>query len=398
MLKIETLKIHHLLTEAVTENIRLVFSEGKKADKVIEYSLKKNLKWGSRDRRFVAESTYEIIRHYRLLQEAAGSKNPWMLLATYLIKNNLELPEWKEFSGISSKPIKHFLQKNEIPFAVSQSIPDWMQEMGEKELGERWEKEIDFLNQEAKVVLRTNTLKITREKLQQRLKQNEILTFTHDEIAEALILQKRQQVFSSAEFKNGFFEVQDASSQRVAHFMDLQFGQRVIDACAGAGGKSLHISALLHNKGKIIAMDVEDRKLQELKKRAARAGANNIETRLIEKNTIQRLKESADRLLLDAPCSGMGVLRRNPDSKWKLSPEKIEVIKLLQTKILNEYSSMVKPGGKLIYVTCSILPSENEMQTKKFLENNHQFELEEEKTIFPSDGFDGFYLCRMKKV
>jgi 16S rRNA (cytosine967-C5)-methyltransferase len=174
---------------------------------------------------------------------------------------------------------------------------------------------------------------------------------------------------------------------------------RVIDACAGGGGKSLHIAALMQNKGRIISMDVTQWKLDELKKRARRAGAGNIETRLIEgSKTIKRLESTADRLLLDVPCSGMGVIKRNPDAKWKLNPEFIARTRDLQQKILSEYSGMIKPGGMLVYSTCSILPSENKNQVDTFLAGNKNFEFIKENTIFPSQGFDGFYMALLKRI
>lgn len=176
---------------------------------------------------------------------------------------------------------------------------------------------------------------------------------------------------------------------------------RVIDACAGAGGKTLHLAALMENKGSIIALDTHAWKLDSLKKRARRAGAFNIEVRNIENTkTIKRLHNSADRLLLDVPCSGLGVLRRNPDTKWKLSVEQLEELKETQQHILSSYSQMLKAGGKMVYATCSILPSENREQVDKFLqsENGAAFELIEDKTILPqSEGFDGFYMALLEK-
>jgi 16S rRNA (cytosine967-C5)-methyltransferase len=282
-----------------------------------------------------------------------------------------------------------------------------MDELGVAELGEKiWEKELSFLNQEAKVVLRTNTLKTTREELQRKLHEAEIDTFIPAGYPDALVLSKRKNVFTTAAFKEGLFEVQDASSQLVAPFLQLRVsvpsgkdGMRVIDACAGAGGKTLQLSALMHNRGKVIALDTEQWKLDELKKRARRAGSSNIETRVIDSSkAIKRMENSADRLLLDVPCSGLGVLRRNPDAKWKLSLEFIERMKILQQKILTEYSVMLKKGGMLVYSTCSILPSENEKQVEKFiLEQNGAFELTEQKKILPSEGFDGFFMAAIVK-
>jgi 16S rRNA (cytosine967-C5)-methyltransferase len=173
-----------------------------------------------------------------------------------------------------------------------------------------------------------------------------------------------------------------------------------VDACAGAGGKTLHLAALMKNKGSIIALDVQEKRLTELKLRARRAGAHCIETRLIEgSKVIKRLKNSADRLLLDVPCSGLGVLRRNPDSKWKLTPEKMETLNQLQKKIINEYSEILKPGGLMVYATCSVLPSENQNVIAEFLKNRSDWILEQELSLDPSQGMtDGFYVARIKKT
>jgi 16S rRNA (cytosine967-C5)-methyltransferase len=195
--------------------------------------------------------------------------------------------------------------------------------------------------------------------------------------------------------------VQDYGSQQIASFMEVEPGMKVIDACAGAGGKSLHLASLMKNKGHILSLDIYEKKLIELQRRARRNGVHIIETKIIESSkTIKRLKEKADRLLLDVPCTGLGVLRRNPDAKWKLSPSFLEEVKITQQNLLRDYSSMVKPGGKLIYATCSILPSENENQIKTFLDSKEGqlFTLENQKTLLPNDfGYDGFFMARLKK-
>ncbi len=390
------LRPHYPLADAVATNLKLIFGEGKYADKVIERALKMNRKWGARDRRFIAETTYNIVRNYRLLHESAGSKSPWMLIAAYFVMHEIPFPGWKELSTINAELIRKTYEEKKKIFAVAQSVPEWLDALGRKELGnEVWEKELPFLNEEAKVVLRANTLKIKAAELQKSLRHEEIETALFPAVPEALIVKQRQNLFLCPQFKDGLFELQDISSQQVARFMQLEEGMRVIDACAGAGGKSLHISALMNGKGKIISMDVEEWKLNELKKRAVRAGAHNIETRVIDNKTIKRYEAGADRVLMDVPCSGLGVLRRNPDAKWKLTETSIEEVKKKQEEILREYSIMVKPGGKLIYATCSILPSENSEQVKKFLAANSEFSFEKEKIIMPSSGFDGFYMCRM---
>jgi 16S rRNA (cytosine967-C5)-methyltransferase len=161
----------------------------------------------------------------------------------------------------------------------------------------------------------------------------------------------------------------------------------------------LHLAALMKNKGRIIAMDVEQWKLDELQKRARRAGVSNLEPRLIDSSkVIKRLENTADRLLLDVPCSGMGVLKRNPDAKWKLSAAFISEVQLTQAKILNDYSKVLKPGGFMVYSTCSVLPSENEKQVENFLASQDgKFSLVEEQHVWPSDGFDGFYMALLKR-
>ena len=216
---------------------------------------------------------------------------------------------------------------------------------------------------------------------------------------EGLVLKQRDNVFTTEEFQAGLFEVQDINSQRVGHWVKPKPGMRVIDACAGAGGKSLHMAALMENKGQIIALDIFPKKLEELKRRARRNGAHNIETRPIEsRKTIKKLYQKADAVLIDAPCTGIGVLKRNPDAKWKLTPEFLLEITQVQTEILHDYASMVKPGGTLVYATCSILPQENQQQIETFLksEEGQDFSLEAQETLLPSvTGYDGFFMARL---
>src|SRR5690606_8874751 len=227
-------------------------------------------------------------------------------------------------------------------------------EMGEKELGnDLWTKEISALNEQADVILRVNTLKTTKEALQAVLFDLDIETDFIPNYPDALKLKERANVFQTEAFKDGHFEVQDASSQLVAKFLNVEPGMRVVDACAGAGGKALHIAALMENKGQVIALDIYNNKLNELKRRAKRNGVFNVETRVIDSTkVIKKLYDTADRVLIDAPCSGLGVLRRNPDAKWKLQPEFIDQIKITQQEILQQYSRMVKSDGQMVYATC----------------------------------------------
>ena len=394
------MKLHNNTIRGVHQALEAIFEEGHYADKVIERTLKSNPKWGAKDRSFIAETTYEMVRWWRLVNFLSPSKDPWDLFGTYWLMQGQELPEWDEFARLQPEKIKSKYESI-TDLGLLESIPDWLQTLGSKELGEKWEAEIHALNEEAEVVLRVNTLKTTRERLKNLLQADGIGTYLVKGYPDALVLEARQNVFRHPSFKEGLFEVQDASSQLVAAALQVEPGMRVIDACAGAGGKSLHLAALMGNKGKVISMDVEEWKLQQAKLRARRNGVSIFEPKVIEgSKTIKRLKESADRVLLDVPCSGIGVLRRNPDTKWKLSPESIQKVQETQQEILQSYPSMLKKGGQLVYATCSILPSENEEQVRKFLasEAGKDFELlEDRKVLAQESGFDGFYIARLLK-
>lgn len=396
------MKLFRNLTEAVADALYEIFEEGRYADKVIEKVLKQNPKWGARDRRFIAETTYDIVRWHRLFYNLIECEpnDYWRLIAAWCFWNRIDPPRWDEFQGLDKAAFFERWDQAQHLIRIKESIPDWLDEVGQKELGNRWPGEIHALNEQAKVVLRVNTLKVSRAELQSQLKSELIEAEAPAAFPDALILQERQNIFTRQQFRDGLFEVQDAGSQLIAPFLDPQPGMRVIDACAGAGGKTLHLAALMKDKGRIIAMDTEAFKLDELKKRARRAGAsNNIETRIIDSSkVIKRLEDSADRVLLDVPCSGLGVLRRNPDAKWKLSTSFIDEVKVTQQQVLSQYSSMLKKGGLLVYSTCSILPSENEEQVKAFLASHPQFEMQEQRTLYPSEGFDGFYMARLKRL
>lgn len=394
-------RLHRTTTNAVIHALDQIFGEGRYADKVIEKTLKQNSKWGARDRRFIAETTYDVVRWYLLLRIVARAKEDeyWKILGAWFVLNGDVLPPWDEFRGVKAGDIKARYEEVKQTRRYRESIPDWLDELGARELGEHWDKELTALNEAASVVLRTNSLKISKRDLIGALQEEDVQVYTLDAYPEALVLEKRQNIFTLDAFKNGYFEVQDAASQAVAPFLRPEAGMRVVDACAGAGGKTLHIASLMKNKGRIIALDVESWKLDELGQRARRAGVNNLETRVIDSSkVVKRLEKSADRLLLDVPCSGTGVLKRNPDAKWKLSSAFIDEVKGTQQRILSDYSAIVKPGGLMVYSTCSILPTENEQQVRNFLDwCEGEFSLVEEKHLWPSDGFDGFYMALIQR-
>jgi len=402
------MRLHRNLVYTTIDSLNAIFNEGEYADKVVARALKKDKRWGSSDRKFVAETIYEIVRWKRLYAEIAEVREPfdrdnlWRMFAAWAVLRGYTIPDWRQLEGTPERKIKGRFDELSKTRAIKESIPDWMDELGVKELGEKlWATELAAQNQQAKVILRTNTLKTTREKLRSILMDLNIETETLKDQPEALVLKERANVFLTDAFKEGFFEVQDASSQLVAHFLDVKPGMRVVDTCAGAGGKTLHMASLMENKGQLIAMDLYESKLKQLKLRAKRNGAFNIEYRIIDSTkVIKKLHEKADRVLIDAPCSGLGVLKRNPDSKWKLQPEFIENIKKIQAEVLENYSKIVKPGGKLVYATCSILPSENQEQIEKFLttESGKNFTFTKDVKVLASEsGFDGFYMALLER-
>jgi 16S rRNA (cytosine967-C5)-methyltransferase len=394
----QQIKIHKPLLNGIANSLAQIFNENRYSDKVLEKLFKQNKQWGSRDRKFIAESVYDIVRHYRLLSHLAQSKNNyWFITSVYFVLKNIELPDWPEFKHVKKDLILAEYENAKSDFGLFNSYPKELEDICISELGkEKWEKEALAVNQQAEVVLRVNTLKTSVSDLQKKLLDDGIET---DHIGgNTLILRKRSNIFTNQNFKEGLFEIQDFGSQEIVSFCRPEPKQFVIDACAGAGGKSLALAAMMQNKGRIIGMDVAQWKLDELAKRAKRAGVFNLETKLIDKpEVIINLREKADLVLLDVPCTGLGVLKRNPDTKWKFSKASFEKTKELQQQILTDHSTMVKPGGILVYSTCSILPSENEGQVRSFLEKNDAFTFAEERTIYPSEGFDGFYMCKLKK-
>ncbi len=402
------MRLHRNLVYTTIDALNAIFNEGEYADKVVARSLKKDKRWGSSDRKFVAETIYEIVRWKRLYSEIAEVREPfdrdnlWRMFAVWAVLRGYPIPDWRQLEGTPERKIKGRFDELSKIRTRRESIPDWMDEVGVNELGEAvWSKEIAAQNQPAKVVLRVNTLKTTKEKLRAILMDLNIETEFLNDQPDALVLKERANVFLTDAFKEGFFEVQDANSQLVARYLDVKPGMRVVDTCAGAGGKTLHIASLMENKGQLIAMDLYESKLKQLKLRAKRNSAFNIEYRIIDSTkVIKKLQEKADRVLIDAPCSGLGVLKRNPDAKWKLKPEFIDNIRKVQAEVLESYARIVKPGGKLVYATCSVLPSENQEQVERFLKTdmgkNFTF-VKDEKILASTSGFDGFYMALLER-
>ena len=396
-------KLFPNLVSEVILSLQDVFRDGRPLDRVILFRMKNNPKWGSRDRSFVAESTFDIVRHWRRLwrhleeEPALDIRSLYQLFAVYWQLKGGELPAWKEFAGMKERWVP--LQEKDMTRAEWFSLQDEMDELGAASLGEQeWRDELEAMNRPAPVYLRVNTIKASAYTLKKALDEAE---FAFKELYEngPIRLMSKKHLNTHPLLRSGLFEIQDVGSQMIAPFLQVEPGMRVIDACAGAGGKSLHLACLMNNRGRIISMDVEPRKLEELTRRSRKDGVSIIEPRLIDSTkAIKRLAEQADRLLLDVPCSGSGVIRRNPDSKYRVNKEYVERLLKVQEDILDRYCSMLKPGGKMVYATCSLYSQENELQVQKFLAKHPEFTLEEEKYVYPSEhDSDGFFMSRLVK-
>lgn len=305
-------------------------------------------------------------------------------------------------------------EKSPIEYITAyHSHPGWIVEKWVTELGSI--KEVETLclanTMEPPLTIRVNPLKSEIGSLQKALDEEGYSSSRTELSPFGLIIDKKEDIFKTHAFKEGLFEVQDEGSQLVTLLTGAKPGEVVIDACAGNGGKSLFLSGLMKNRGTIIASDLSPAKLTNLRRRAGKAGAFNITP--LSQDALNNYENSADCVFIDAPCSGMGVFRRNPDSKWRLTPDDVKELSVKQKHILSEYSRLVKPGGRLVYATCTISREENEDNVRDFLNKNKDFYLVPVSEMHPltklisEDGFfrtlphlshtDGFFGAVMMK-
>lgn len=272
-------------------------------------------------------------------------------------------------------------------------------ELAKADWGDRWENIAIRLKEEPPFFIRTNLLLCSKKDLIASLLKEGFKVQDLPESDTALEVERSPALFRSASFAKGCWEVQDLHSQELALFTGAKAGMRILDGCAGAGGKTLALAARMTGKGKIIALDVHSDRLNALKKRAAKAGAFCIETRLSQdRKVVKRLKGQADLVLLDVPCSGTGVLRRNPDILLHFTRKSLSNLVLTQQNLLEQYAPTVKREGRLVYATCSVLKAEGEQQTLAFLNRHPEFKMLNEKRWWPEEGSgDAFYaaeFCR----
>lgn len=366
-------------------------------DNLIGQYFKQRRYIGSKDRAFIGEMTYGILRHGGALEwhveRQKHAANPRrIVLAGLVFFYDIPMHEIQAlFSGDGYGPEKlstaeialiealenENFENETMPAAARHSFPDWMEGRLRHAFGDRFDEALDALNKEAPVDLRTNTLKCKdRTELIHALDKEGFLAMPTPHSPLGVRLKKRIPAFTTQAFADGWFEMQDEGSQICALLVQASKGQKVIDFCAGAGGKTLAIAATMKNKGRIIALDNSARRLKQMPKRLARAGVDNVMCKPIAHENdplVKRHRNSADWVLVDAPCTGSGTWRRNPDSKWRLTPTDLAELKALQRRILAAASGLVKPGGTLIYATCSIFEDENQQQVEQFLMDYPEF-------------------------
>ena len=336
---------------------------------------------GVRDRGEVAETVYACLRQKRLLEHIAESSNAADLVATQLLRQGLSARVLDDAGyrgdGRALATRVRTLDIAALPFPVRASLPDWLAERLVAQYGEAEALAFaDASNLPAPVDLRVNTLKAKREEVQAALDREGFDCDPTPYSPVGLRLRERGSVFRTEAFKEGLFEVQDEGSQLVSLLLEPRRGEMVVDFCAGAGGKTLHLGALMANSGTLYAFDVSAKRLDRLTPRMRRAGLSNIRPVAIahERDArVQRLHGKIDRVLIDAPCSGTGTLRRNPDIKWRT----IDLPALIdaQQRILAGAAALLKPGGRLVYATCSLLQEESESIVAGFLAANPAFEI-----------------------
>lgn len=394
------MKLHRHLCSSTLEIAKSVLVNHRVLDHELAAAFEANPKWGKRDRNFVAESLFETTRWRRALAFMVDSEETNSLLTTQWLLMGYELPEWHEYKGLPAAEILARREKlPDQPRAIRQSIPDWLDQLGESELGELWEPQLAALNEKPSVFLRVNTLLATVPDAIVWLAENGVETTTLPGHPHALALPPGKMLPKALRL-DGRIEIQDPSSQSIAPLLDPQPGQRIIDACSGAGGKALHLAALSDNQARVFAMDVDAKKLDQLKHRAKRARATAISPKPITETTPADFADIADSLLIDSPCSGLGTLKRQPDLKWRLKTAALDRVRSIQAQLLAEYPKMLKPGGKLLYATCSILPSENQDPIARFLEKRPgEYELISQTNLLPSEtGHDGFHASLLRKL
>ncbi|PTL77507.1 RsmB/NOP family class I SAM-dependent RNA methyltransferase [Vitiosangium sp. GDMCC 1.1324] len=383
-----------LVLQASLEAYGFVRHEGRLADRALDFTLRHKRNLYSNERRAVAERVYALLRRQRtvdfLLERAHRgfsrldkTRQDVLRLAASRILHGEPADGVARTSALTGQDADALASlptaaralealPPEKRFPIAASLPDFLAARFREVFGADAERAAEAMNERAPLTARINGFKGSREQLRALLEQEGVNVTPTLLSPLGLILDTRTNAFSLNAFRDGWFELQDEGSQLLGMLVDAP-PTRVVDACAGAGGKTLQLAVQMKNRGDLHALDVDEGRIDELRKRARRAGVHNVRTQVIPAEgpeadaALEPLKGKADRVLVDAPCSGTGTFRRKPDARYRLTPEMIQDHVARQKRLLERFSQMVKPGGRLIYGTCSVLREENEAVVEDFL-------------------------------
>jgi 16S rRNA (cytosine967-C5)-methyltransferase len=362
----------HSLLELATELLRSVLKFDSPADGLVSMFFRKHAKLGARERHTLAETLYALLRQRLLFQHLAQSGSgplerrlailAWQGNAGFL-RGALTPPEVAWLDEVSA------IDRASLPEKLRHNLPDWLANPLKESLGDQFWPLVEELARAAPLDLRVNSLKAKREDVQRALAEAGIEARPTPHSPWGLRIDGKPALSKLALFTEGHVEVQDEGSQLLALLTDAKRGEMVVDFCAGAGGKTLALGASMRNTGRLYAFDVSGHRLENLKPRLARSGLSNVHPAQIaheRDDRVKRLAGKIDRVLVDAPCSGLGTLRRNPDLKWRQSPQALAELQAKQKAILASAARLLKPGGRLVYATCSLLAAENEAVAEDF--------------------------------
>lgn len=380
----------------VEQIVRSLFTQPQKTAGLLSDKVTKNRSLNSKARSELSQLLYDAIRWKRKLWGEVEPKE----IDLEVLKTEIEkIKHWAQ------GPVLEELQKLKIDEVSKElSFPTFIVEMWVKQLGLKKTIELCLrLNTPAPQVYRINTLKKDPHQVRAQLQKESLAFETIEGLQNAIVMHDRQNIRGSTLFKEGQLEPQDSASQWVVEVLNVLPGQKVLDACARSGGKSLGIAANMKNQGEIVAADTDARMLDVLKKRAQKSGVKIIKTQWVapdDPNPLPKYRNYFDVVLVDAPCSGLGILRRKVMSKWLITPGFLHSFPSLQLKLLHRYAQYLKPGGKLGYVTCTIHEAENEKLIEKFIhESDDILMLEKQQQLLPTqkEHWDGFFSAVMYK-
>lgn len=389
-------------------------------DNVIRDFMAKRRYIGSKDRTDIVERLYAMVRHHARLgwhidQAGAPDTSRTRTLAFLMLHDGLSAAQAAQFfdggkhhaeglgadeEQLLSALTGKVMDDPAMPVAVRVECPDWAAEKLHDVYGDQFESELRAMMMPASLDLRVNTIKATRDEVRASLAEQGLETQAGLYSPVALRAPAKSFMGKTKAFEKGLVDIQDEGSQLIALLTGAKPGMRVLDYCAGGGGKTLAIAAMMNNKGNIVAMDNDTRRLDKGKPRYRKAGIHNVELRSLadeqHRKWLRRQKETMDIVLVDAPCSSSGTWRRNPDLRWRQYGPSLEQIVALQAEILDKVADKVKSGGRLVYATCSLFPEENEQQVEKFLATHPDFSvmpLEQAWDFGGTPPCAGPYLC-----